>query len=111
MRLATRPAECYGQPMRCDGNPAVEHVVERRCCIWLVRGMLEAAIANWRQIAKASSSNATASRRFIGSSTASSSCPRRTFCTNTWPAMTTLALRSCFMPHIGRSLWVPEIQT
>jgi hypothetical protein len=37
------------------------------------------------QIAKASSWNATASRQFVSSSTASSWCPRRTFCTNACP--------------------------
>src|SRR5215207_8809053 len=55
------------------------------------------------QIAKASSSNATANRRCTGSSTASSYRPRRRFCTNACPAITILALRSCLSPRIGPS--------
>ena len=35
---------------------------------------------------------------------ASSSWPRRTLCTKAYPAMITLALRSCLSPRIGRSL-------
>jgi hypothetical protein len=63
----------------------------------------EAAISVWAQIAMASSSNATANHRFVGSPAASSWCPRRTFWTKAWPTTTTLALRSCLRPRTGRS--------
>jgi hypothetical protein len=49
------------------------------------------------QIAKASSSTATATRRCAGSSTASSYRPRRRFCTNPCPAIATLALWSLWV--------------
>src|SRR5215211_492646 len=55
------------------------------------------------QIAKAGSSNAVATRRLAGSSIASSSWPRRRFWTKACPANTTVALRSCLSPRIGRS--------
>ena len=55
-------------------------------------GRAEAATSARDQTTKASSSNATATRRFTGASTASSECPRRTFCTNACPAITILAL-------------------
>jgi hypothetical protein len=63
----------------------------------------EAADSALDQIAKASSSKATTTRRFAGSSAASSQCPRRTFCTNACPAMMAVALRSCLSPRIGLS--------
>ena len=75
---------------------------KRLCCIWSTGGMPSPRPGR-DQIAKASSSNATASRRCTGSSTASSYRPRRRFCTNACPAITILALRSCLSPHIGRS--------
>jgi hypothetical protein len=43
-----------------------------RCCIWTIHGMLKPRPPVRDQIAKASSSNAAASRRFPGTSTASS---------------------------------------
>jgi hypothetical protein len=55
------------------------------------------------QNAKASSSNAPASRRCTSSSTASSYPPRRRFCTNACPAITIPTLWSCLSPRIGRS--------
>ena len=42
------------------------------CCIWLPGGMLTLPLRPGRQIAKANSSNATATRRVTDSSTASS---------------------------------------
>jgi hypothetical protein len=77
-------------------------------------GHAEGASCARDQVAKASSSNATASRLLAGSSTISSSCPRRTFCTKACPTMITLALRSCLSPRIGRSRafswpWSPSI--
>ncbi len=74
-----------------------------RCCVAAAQGMLVVATWTLDQIAMASSANATATRRFAGSSAASSSCSRRTFCTNACPAMITLVLRSCLRPRIGRS--------
>jgi hypothetical protein len=72
----------------------------RRCCVPPARGMLKLGPSR-DQIAKASSSNATATRRLGGSSTASSSQPRRRLCTKACPAITILALRSCLSPRIG----------
>jgi hypothetical protein len=43
----------------------------RLCCIWSAGGMLMPG-SHWGQIAKASSANATATRRLTGSSTATS---------------------------------------
>jgi hypothetical protein len=52
---------------------AAAGVVDRdgSCCIWSVRGMLKSD-ADWQSDRQDSSSNATANRRFTGSSTASS---------------------------------------
>jgi hypothetical protein len=55
------------------------------------------------QMTNPSSWNAAATRRFVGSSAASSYCPRRRFWINAWPAIITLALRSRLRPRIGRS--------
>jgi hypothetical protein len=74
-----------------------------RCCVAPTQGRLKANLG-WDRIAKTGSSNATATRRLVGSSTASSQCPRRRFCTKPCPAMITLELRSCLSPRIGRSL-------
>jgi hypothetical protein len=43
-----------------------------RCCVWSMLDMLKPSRKPRGQIAKASSSNATSSRRFTGASTASS---------------------------------------
>jgi hypothetical protein len=51
--------------------PAFSPVVARFCCIWSTGGMPKPC-QPMVQIAKASSSNATATRRVTGSSTASS---------------------------------------
>jgi hypothetical protein len=51
--------------------PRDRRYLRRRCCIPLARGMLKLC-SSANQIAKASSSNATATRRLTGSSTASS---------------------------------------
>ena len=47
-------------------------LVLRRCCVWSMLDMLKPSRKPRGQIAKASSSNATSSRRFTGASTASS---------------------------------------
>ena len=65
-----------------DGGSAVEEVrrhrpdavlmdIRRPCCVASTRGRVKASLG-WDQIAKTSSSNATATRRLVGSSTASS---------------------------------------
>ena len=63
----------FDRPRRRRRRPVVGHPgkdVVGPCCIWPVRGMLKRD-ADYSQIAKASSSNATANCRFTGSSTAS----------------------------------------
>jgi hypothetical protein len=88
-----------GTVHRADADEYAEYI-RGRCCVAPTQGRLKANLLG--QIAKTSSSKATATRRLVGSSTASSSCPRRRFCTKACPAMTTLALRSCLSPRIGR---------
>jgi hypothetical protein len=46
--------------------------LERCCCVAPAAGQSEVVWSAWDQIAKTSSSNATATRRFTGASTASS---------------------------------------
>src|SRR5512132_1674568 len=53
-------------------EPGTASLVEWLCCVWSAHGRLTPCPQIQDQIAKASSSNATATRWFTGSSTASS---------------------------------------
>ena len=87
---------------RRENTSSTTQDLARLRCIWSTGDMPKPRPAG-DQIAKASSSNATATRRLAGSSTPSSYWPRRRFCTKPCPAITILVLRSCLSPRIGRS--------
>jgi hypothetical protein len=52
-------------------TPRIDNFIRWNCCVAPTQGRLKTNLG-WDQIARASSSNATATRRLVGSSTASS---------------------------------------
>jgi pimeloyl-ACP methyl ester carboxylesterase len=60
------------KPLRFRALRRLPMTFGRRCCVWSMLDMLKPSRKPRGQIAKASSSNATSSRRFTGASTASS---------------------------------------
>jgi hypothetical protein len=99
-----QPAVSVSTPSRAS---ALLHLVDGRHA--------DAALPPGHQIAKADSLDATAARRVTGSSTASSSWPRRRFWTKPCPAITMLVLGSWLRPCIGPSRafgrrWSPSMR-